>query len=454
MRQAQDADTIVAPATGGGSAGVAIVRLSGPEAAAIAAVLSGAVATRLPHAVMRFVRLRDESGATIDRGYAVLFRQPRSYTGEDVAELQVHGSPAVVSRLMDAAVALGARPARPGEFSLRAFRNGRLDLVQAEALADLISARSEAARVLALNQLDGHLSRLLTELRAPILATLADVEARLDFATEEDVHDIDREQAATMLDGLGGRMAALAATARAGRIRLHGVRVVLVGAPNAGKSTLFNAMVGSDRALVHKQPGTTRDLIEVTGVLAGMTVTWIDSAGLREGADDVEAAGVRRTHAALASADVALWLADGSNPDPRLPPPDVATLIAVRTKADLAPHSWWLGHPVFSAALPVSATQGQGLDDLRARVAEVIGRLGDEGAVGSQMVLARDRQAAGLQRAVEACRRGALALAEGLPLELVAADLRDAVESLAEVTGEIAPDDVLAAIFGRFCVGK
>ena len=452
--QTHDGDTIVAPATAPGSAGVAVLRLSGRAAVTIAAALSGTPAAGLEHGFMRFVRLRDGSGATLDRGYVVVFRKPRSFTGEDVAELQVHGSPAVVARLMDAAVSLGARPAQPGEFSQRAFRNGRMDLVQAEALADLIAARSESARTLALSHLDGDLSQLLVELRDPMVAALAEVEARLDFDTEQDVAGLDRSGAAAMLAALADRMAALAGTARAGRVRLHGVRVVLVGAPNAGKSTLFNALVGSDRAIVHAEPGTTRDLIEVTGELAGVGITWIDSAGLREGADEVEADGVRRTQLALASADVVVWLADGSVTQPQFAAPEVPNLFAVRTKSDLPDHPWWRRHPRFATALAVSSTRGLGLEQLRAALAELIAGLGDEQTLGATMVLARDRQAAGLQRAAEACRRGVLALAQDMPLELAAADLRDAIDALAEVTGEIAPDDVLAAIFSRFCIGK
>jgi len=450
----EDDRTIVAPATAVTAAGVAVVRLSGPEALTIAASLAGLPATRLAHATMRLRWFRDAHGVRIDRGYVVVFQSPRSFTGQDVAELQVHGSPAVVRALVDAAVAAGARPAQPGEFSLRAFRNGRMDLVQAAALADLVGARSAAGRELALAQMDGRLSDLLNDLRRPLIDALAGIEARLDFADQEDVGELDPQPMIDAWLAQAGRMDSLAGTARAGRIRLQGVRVALAGPPNAGKSTLFNALVGADRALVHHEPGTTRDVIEVPGQLGDLQVNWLDTAGLRQGVGAVESAGVERALAVFATADVVLWLADGGHARARIQRPSGAAIVPVRTKADLPPVAWWEGDADFGGAIAVSAVTGEGLAELKAAVHAAIVELADGQVGGQQVVLARERQAAGLLRAAEAVRRAARALGERLPSELVAADLRDAVDALAEVVGEIAPDDVLAAVFSRFCIGK
>jgi tRNA modification GTPase len=445
------ADTIAALASAPGPAGVAVVRVSGPLARAIACQLSGRPLEQLPHGHLRFGPLRDfRTQETIDRGYVVALHAPHTFTGDDTAEFFVHGSPAVVTRLLEACVAGGARLAGPGEFSLRAFRNGKLDLAQAEALADLVSARSDGGRKQALQHLDGALSRRLDDLRLPLLHLLADLEARLDFAHEPGLADVDPAAVKRALETLRRDVAELRATAKAGRIRLQGARVVVCGPPNAGKSTLFNALCGADKALVHETPGTTRDLIECSTAPTGLSVTWIDTAGLRDAVDPVEQMGTQRTQEATQSADVVLWARDGSLPPMGETPtlgPD-ATLRIVRTKADLAPHEAWQGVP----ALAVSAVTGLGMPALLDAILADVKALG-ETATAAGVAVARERHAAALDRCLDALDRGLLAV-DALPLELLCDDVRAAAEALGDITGAVAVDAVLGAVFARFCVGK
>ena len=443
-------DTIVALATAPVPAGLAVVRLSGPRAHTIAGALAGLPA--LPHAQMRLCALRvgDE---LLDRGYVVAFHAPRSFTGEDVAELQVHGSLAVVDRLLAACVDHGARLARPGEFSQRAFENGKLDLLQAEALADLISARAESARQAALHALDGALSQALADLRAPLLFAIADIEARIDFAAEPHLAEVDRPELARKLAHLATRLRELLGTAEAGRIRLHGARVALYGAPNAGKSTLFNALVGADRALVDARPGTTRDTVEVQTAPDGVLVTWIDTAGLRDAEDPVEQAGRARAEAAAAHADVVIWLEDRSRPFSGLPAPQSAAIVVrVLNKADLPAHPDWQQHADWQPAQTISAAHDRDVQPLRAAVVAAV-RQSAEGALG-HVTLSRQRHVAAVQVGLAALDRAQLALQQHFPLELLAADLRDASLALDELTGAIVPDDVLDAVFSQFCIGK
>ncbi len=462
--RAPHGDTIVAPATGVQPAGVAVVRISGPQALAIGGRIAQRAPAALRHGHMRFGRLHGPAGA-IDEGYVVAFRAPRSFTAEDVVEVHSHGAPAVVRALCDAAVTWGARPARAGEFTRRAWLSGRLDLTQAEALADLVSARSEAARAQAMAHLDGRLSEALAKLRAPMVLALADLEARLDFGTEEDVTDVEAAALVAVLLTLAKRMRKLAATAHAGRVRVAGARVALVGAPNAGKSTLFNALLGADRALVHHQPGTTRDLVEAPALVGPFAVTLVDTAGVRGDADEVEAAGIARAKAAAAASDLVLWLVDASQPaapegwelDATLAERAVPVL-RLRTKADLLGAGAGTAGAVDTGAdkpgeaLLISALDAADVARVRGAIQTQLEALTE--SAGDTLVLTRERQAAGLLRAAEALDRGMAALQESLPLELPCEDLRDATEALDEVTGRVVPDDVLDAVFSRFCIGK
>ena len=440
--------TIVALATAPLPAGLAVVRLSGPLAHQIAQQISGLGTLR--HAHLRFCALH--AGAElIDRGYVVIFQAPRSFTGEDIAEFQIHGSLAVVDRLLAACTQLGAQPARPGEFSQRAFENGKLDLLQAEALADLISARAETARQTALQALDGVLSDALAALREPLIHAIADLEARIDFTHEPLLAEVDRPRLKKRLEQLRQQLQELVGTAQAGRMRLHGARVVLYGAPNAGKSTLFNALVGADRALVDARPGTTRDTVEVQTAPGGVLLTWVDTAGQRDAEDPVEQAGRQRAVEAAAHADVVLWLEDRAQPFSQLPPPQTAgQVLHVHSKLDLPAHPDWQKHPQWQSALGVTAVDLPSVRQLRQAIVAAVQLVT---AVG-QVTLTRERHVAALTQAVTALDRALLALANHLPLELLAADLRDAALALDELTGAIVPDDVLAAVFGQFCIGK
>jgi tRNA modification GTPase len=447
-------ETICAVATGSGAAGVAIVRLSGAAAHSIAAALSGLPIAKLRHGRLRLVDLHD-LGERIDQGYIVIFEGPRSFTGEDVAELQVHGSVAITRRIIAAMCRLGARPAERGEFSRRAFLAGKLDLAQAEGLLDLISASSEAARATAMQHLDGRVGDAIKSVRAPIIAAMADIEARLDFSTAEDVGSVP----AYLRDDLratAARLRGIAATAEAGKVRMRGARVAMYGAPNAGKSTLFNTLVGADRALVHHAPGTTRDVIEAQGELAGIAVTWIDTAGVRQADQTVEAAGIERAQAAAASADVVVWLTDGSAPkvDLTLPPgPAHREVLRVLSKADRPLHDDFKTDQQTANWLRVSVLDGARVKEIMQRVGSLVEQFAQP-SVASDLVLTRDRQATAMLRAATALDRAVQMLDRDNQLELAAADLHDASAALAEVTGQIAPDDVLDAVFSQFCIGK
>ncbi len=448
----QAADTIVALASAPGPAGVAVLRISGPDALAIGAALAGRSPQRMPHGRMQVARMR-ERDEILDQGYAVAFRGPRSFTGEDVVELHVHGSPAGVARLLAAAVAHGARRAGPGEFSRRAFLNGKLDLVQAESLAALVSADSESARRSALAGVDGRLGERMRALREPIVELRAAIEARLDFPVDADVDAFDAATAITTLAGLTLKLAGLLATARAARLRLQGARVALAGPPNAGKSTLFNALVGTDRALVHEAPGTTRDTLECTTLVAGRTVVWVDMAGDRETTDTVEREGVARARRAVAAADLVLWLEDGGEPPcPSPSVPDHVPFLRLRGKGDQPPHPAWAAAASATDDV-VSGHRAGDVERVLARVAALLDQLEGD-CRGDDVVLTRARQADGIERAMAAVAAASEALREGALLECVAADLAAAGDALDEVIGAVVPDDVLDAVFGSFCIGK
>lgn len=439
-----DRDTIAAVATASGRGGVGIVRLSGPRARAIGETICGRgfEARRAHH-----VDFRDRDGAILDDGIALWFRAPASYTGEDVVEMQAHGSPVVLEALLEACCAQGARRARAGEFSERAWENGRLDLAQAEAVADLIAAGDLRAARAARCSLEGEFSRRVDALAETLLALRVQLEASIDFADEQ--LDADGEAALLRrLDHARDRLDALLAAAARGRRLRDGLHAVIVGPPNAGKSSLLNALAGSDRAIVADVPGTTRDLLQETLHVDGVELTLVDTAGLRDDGDAIEREGMRRARAELARADAALVVLDARDPD--------AGRVAVEAALQGVPHVLWLhnkrdllspppGLP--TDAILVSARTGDGLDGLHAWLRNLAGSDAD-GAFS-----ARARHLDALQRARRLLAEAASAFATARP-ELVADSLRRAHDALGEITGRVLPDALLGHIFASFCIGK
>jgi tRNA modification GTPase len=442
-------DTIFAPATAAGRAAVAVMRISGPRAGEAVRELAG----RLPAARRASVRtIRDRSGAPIDRGVVLWFPGPASYTGEDCAELHLHGGGAVLERVIGTLRDLRLRLAEPGEFTRRAFEHGKLDLAQAEGVADLIDAETDAQRRQALAQLDGALSRAQERWRAALTQSLATFEAAVDFPDEEVPADV-ADRARPVLEALIGELEAAGADAERGARVREGFRIALMGAPNAGKSTLLNALAGRDAAIVTATPGTTRDVIEVPLVLDGYKALLADTAGLRETTEEVEAEGVRRARAWAAGADLRVWVVDGAlNFGPQPPAELRAGDVCVVSKQDL-------GEGIFtdlaaaeatSRGMSVAVLSARSLEDvagLRARLeAIVVQALAGEEPPAATRLRHRDllaEAAARLRRALEAPE-----------VELAAEDVRLAARALDRITGRIDPEQVLERIFATFCIGK
>ncbi len=440
-------DTIAAVATAPGG-GVGIVRLSGPASWAIA----------LDHLLPRPRRVEvrrvyhgwwtDARGDRVDEALVTFFRGPKSYTGEDVVEVSVHGGALTLRRTVEVCWAAGARAAQPGEFTRRAFESGRLDLTQAEAVADLVAARSDRALAQARLLLAGALGDAAQDARRRTLALLAQVEAAIDFV-EEDLDVLDAPRLGEQATALAQELAALAATSRRGRLLREGARLSLAGPPNAGKSSLFNALCGHDRAIVTPHAGTTRDVLEETIDVRGVPAVLADTAGLRDTADPVESVGVDRARRHVEASDLVIYLHDGATEPGESSalafetPPGVP-VVEVTSKVDL-PHAH-----VRPGTLGVSVVTGEGLDELLDRVARDLGVLdGDSG-----LVVTRERHRAALDEAARALHAAAEGLSHQAPLELVALDLRESLEALGTLVGETTPEDVLGEIFSTFCVGK
>jgi tRNA modification GTPase len=445
-------DTIVAPATPPGRSALAVVRISGAGARSILARLAPELASsggsRRPH----LATFQDAAGRPIDTGMATLFAGPASYTGEDVAELSTHGSPVVVARLLEAAIAAGARMARPGEFTERAFRAGKIDLLRAEAIRDLIEARTPAAARISAARAGGDLSRRLASVRDDLVAASAGLAAAIDFS-----EDVGQEVDPRVLERLSAAEEALArllSTYRTGRLLAEGCRVAILGRPNAGKSTLFNAILGAARAIVTEVPGTTRDTLEATVDLRGVPVTLVDTAGLREAGDLVERIGVERARAEGARADAILYVFDLSEGWSGEEKEAVASLdgrpaVVVANKIDRA------GADPLNApdgALPLCGLEESAGEKLRARLEETIaaGLAPDD----ASEVLGSLRQKDLVERARGESAATIDALGRGLSPEYAATHCHAALDALADLVGETTSEDVLERLFSTFCIGK
>ena len=440
--------TIVAIATAAGTGGIGIVRLSGPQSVQIAAAL-GIAGLQSRHA--RYARFRDAQGEVIDDGIAVWFPAPHSFTGEEVVELQGHGSPVLIRQLVARCIALGARQARAGEFSERAFLNGKLDLAQAEAIADLIAAGDLRAARAARRSLDGVFSRRVDAVSESLTRLRIHVEAAIDFA-DEPLDTLGGAQVREELTRTRALLAQLLRDAERGRKLRDGLHAVLIGPPNAGKSSLLNALAGSDRAIVTDVAGTTRDTLHEAIQLDGFELTLVDTAGLREGGDAIEREGMRRARAELQRADLALIVLDARDPQ--------AARDALGDAIDAVPRRLWIHNkcdllavagPMDADAIAVSAVTGQGLEHLHTRLRELALGDGIESVDGE--FSARTRHVDALHRAEQHADAADLELRYE-QLELAAEELRLAHEALGEITGKLSADDLLGKIFSSFCIGK
>ena len=422
--------------------GIGIVRVSGPLAPRLALAVLAAVP---PARVATLSVFRDEEGRVLDQGVALFFPAPGSFTGEDVLELQGHGSPVVQDRLIRALVALGARAARPGEFTERAFLNGKIDLVQAEAVADLIESAHEGAARAAAQTLQGAFSTIVRALDERLADLRCHVEAALDFPDE--ALDIAEDTALTAsLTALSSDIAEAARRGREGRILQEGVRVAIAGPPNAGKSTLFNALAGHEAAIVSPYPGTTRDLVRERIVIEGLALELTDSAGLRATDDPVEREGIRRAEAALAQADCVLWLVDDSA-GASSPPAPPGSLI-IYTKIDISGRASGPCPEGYAVCAPTGAGIAALRAGLRARFLAPAHGTEAEGAFS-----ARRRHVVALEKVGRAIEAALAHQGEG-SAELVAEELRLAHEGLGEITGRFTSEELLGRIFSAFCIGK
>ena len=452
------ADTIAAVATPPGEGGVAMVRLSGPDAKRIGREILVRKDTDWESHRLYHGRVRDPgSGAVVDEVMFAFLREPRSYTGEDTVEIHCHGGPYVVRQVLGLALGCGARHAEPGEFTKRAFLNGRLDLAQAEAVLDLIRSRTDKAAGIALGQMDGGLSQEVQALREQLVDTLVQVEAAIDFP-EEEIELLQREALSRKVAEVVERVSALAGSYEWGRLIREGVRVCIVGRPNVGKSSLLNALLGVDRAIVTSTPGTTRDFIEETVNLNGLPVVLWDTAGIRDRTEGVEQIGIDVTLKRLAESQGCMLVLDGSAP---LAVEDMDVMERVRgmaglvvvNKSDLEQRidlSAVTGRLPELRQVEVSALTGQGLDALKGSLRDCFLDSAEE----PEIVVTNVRHKAALDRARASLVEVHRAIDQGLPPDIVAVDLQEARDSLEEIIGAVTNEDILDRIFSQFCIGK
>lgn len=438
-------DTIVAPATAPGEGAIAIVRLSGREAWPLASRLAPFLRPDTPARMALFGLIRTPDGIS-DEALLLPFRGPHSYTGEDLVEFHLHGNDLLVSAVTQALVRFGARPATPGEFTRRAFLHGKMDLTRAEAVAELIAAKSERAARGAAARLSGALAQRYQALRRQLLDMLVHLEAEIDFP-EEDLETLAYPRLQSDAHRIRTELQALAHSYTQGRIERDGLRVAIVGRPNSGKSSLLNALLGVERAIVTPYAGTTRDYLEETLRLSGVSLQIVDTAGLRKTDDPVEREGIRRTHQLVSEADVVLHVVDateGSWEELSLAP--TTQQVWVVNKVDCVSQRPRPGEPCFY----VSALTREGIPELAAWLERTA--KGQDSDVGVRVASARQERL--LRRASASLEKVEQVLEEGLSPEFVVSDLRDAIEAVGELTGDIVTDEVLGEIFSRFCIGK
>ncbi len=458
-------DTIVAIATPPGEGGIGILRLSGPRAPEVVQqVYRGGqeVADFQSHRLYAGRFLHPQSEEVLDHGLTVWMRAPRSYTGEEVIELHAHGGPLILNQLLEVFLAQGLRLAEPGEFTRRAFLNGKLDLLQAEAVGEMIHAKSEAALRNAKAQLSGRISGEIQGMRERVIKLLSRVEAAIDFP-EEDIEILSPLEMRTEVEALRGALQSWLDKFQLGRLLREGVRLALIGRPNVGKSSLLNRLLGEDRAIVHERPGTTRDVVEGWMSLKGVGFQVFDTAGIRQTLGEVEREGIRRSRSTADQADLVLWLLDASAPlteedraiAAALPP----KVLTVGNKMDRGifqrrfPEPWQFPAPMLEKDwLLISAKTGEGLEPLKDRILMEVGL----GALGerSHAYLNNARHREALSAGLQGLKRAELALLECLPAECLAADLRLAANALGALLGEVTTEEILDRIFSDFCIGK
>ncbi len=444
-------DTIAAISTPFGEGAIAVLRLSGPRAVEIADTVFRAKvrAGDLPARRQQFGAIFD-GDQKIDDVLLTVFRAPHSYTGEDVVEIGGHGGVLITRRVLELLLRHEARAANPGEFTQRAYLHGKMDLTQAEAVMDLISAQTDLALRSASEQLEGRLGERIRALREAILELLAHIEAYIDFP-DEDIDPDTGEALRQRLDAVGADIAALLATAGRGRILREGVRTVIYGAPNVGKSSLLNLLLGYERAIVSARPGTTRDVIEEAINLRGLPIRLIDTAGIRESADELEQAGIERTRRQLERADLVLHVVDASTAALEFPSPiasGTAKVLLILNKTDLGEHPSWAS----AEGVRISCQTNAGIPDLEEAIVESV--VGGQAAHREWAVAINTRHQACLEAAKKFTEAARTALADGLSPEFVAEELRDALDAVGDVVGRVDSEDLLGKIFSTFCIGK
>ena len=453
-------DTIAAVSTPPGTGGIAVIRVSGRDAIdVVSRIWRGKDLSKVESHTLHLGTMLDTEGKPLDQGVAAVMRGPRSYTGQDTVELSVHGSQYIQRELLDSLIKAGARLAEPGEYTRRAYAAGNLDLAQAEAVADTIAANSRAAHRLAINQMRGHFSDQLADLRRQLVDLASLLELELDFS-EEDVEFADRVRLLDIAETLRDRITALHKSFRQGNAIKNGIPVAIVGPTNAGKSSLLNTLVGDERAIVSDIHGTTRDTIEELITIGNYQYRLIDTAGLRETNDPIEQAGIARSHRARTTADITLLLVDPTDPEQRLPEPaeNPESIIAIINKTDIAGDTQTLQSRLkdqlgYTNILAISARTGDGIDKLIAALDRITDtRVTTDG--NPDLLVTNARHAEALAAALAPLTRVIDGLRDNLPGDLIAQDLRETIHALAAITGDIPSAELLSTIFSRFCIGK